>query len=104
MVDGLVVEQFGGDDLLDDLLENIRAELLSGDIVRVLDGDDDGVDTLGLDGTRLGVLGVLDGDLAAAPSAEENDNSGDIIILPGSWSRGEGSQGSRLGERRPWRG
>lgn len=61
VVDGLVVEQVGGDDLLDDLLLDLLAELLGGDGLAVLCRDDDGVDTLGDDGTA--VVLVLDGDL-----------------------------------------
>jgi hypothetical protein len=48
VVDGLVVEELGGDDLLDDLLLDLLAELLSGDVLAVLGRDDDSVDTLGV--------------------------------------------------------
>ncbi len=47
VVDGVVVEQVGGDDLLDDLLHDLGAEVLGGDLLGVLGGDDDGVDTEG---------------------------------------------------------
>lgn len=62
MVDGLVVEVLGGDDLLDNLLEDLLAELLGGDVGAVLGGNDNGVDTLGDDGTA--VVLVLNGDLS----------------------------------------
>ena len=42
--DGLVVEILRGDDHLDDLLHHVLAELGQGDLVAVLDRDDDGVD------------------------------------------------------------
>ena len=61
MVDGLVVKELGGNDLLDDLLKNLLAKLLGGDGLGVLGGDDDSVDTEGDDGTV--VVLVLDSDL-----------------------------------------
>ena len=61
VVDGLVVEKVGGNDLLDNLLLDVLAELLGGDIVRVLCGNDHGVHTQRNDGAA--VLGVLNGDL-----------------------------------------
>lgn len=68
MVDGALVEEVGGDDLLDDLLEELGAEILSRDLLGVLSGDDDGVDTDGDGGTSL--LLVLDGDLGLRVGAE----------------------------------
>lgn len=61
VVDGLVVQQFRGDNLLDDVLLDFLSEVFSGDLVGVLGRDDDGVDSEGLDGTA--VLLVFDGDL-----------------------------------------
>lgn len=61
VVDGVVVNVLGGDHLLDDLLLKLLAELLGGDIGRVLGGDDDGVDALGDDGAV--VVLILNGDL-----------------------------------------
>lgn len=43
MVNGSVVEQVGRNDLLDDLFLDVFAELFGCDIVRVLNGNDDGV-------------------------------------------------------------
>lgn len=68
VVDSLVVEEVGWDDLLDDLLSDLLAELLSGDVGGVLGGDNDSVDTLGLDGTI--VVLVLDGDLGLGVRSE----------------------------------
>jgi hypothetical protein len=68
VVDGVLVKVLGGDGGLDDLLLDLLAELLSGDIRRVLGRDDDGVDTLGNNGTA--VLLVLNGDLGLGVRAE----------------------------------
>jgi hypothetical protein len=61
VVDNVVVEVLGGDGSLDDLLLDLLAELLGGDVLGVLGGDDNSVDALGDDSTV--VLGVLDSDL-----------------------------------------
>lgn len=61
MVDGVLVEVLGGDGLLDDLLLDLLAELLSSDVGRVLRRNDNSVHTLGNDSTA--VLLVLNGDL-----------------------------------------
>jgi hypothetical protein len=68
VVDGLVVEVLGGDGLLDDLLLDLLAELLNGDVGRVLGGDNDGVNTERNDGTV--VVCVLDGDLGLGVGPE----------------------------------
>lgn len=68
VVDGLVVKELGGDDLLDDLLENLGSEVLGGDVIRVLGGDDDGVNSLGDGGTV--VVDVLDSDLGLGVGSE----------------------------------
>ena len=62
MVDGVIIKVLGGNGSLDDLLLDLLAELLSGDILGVLGRNDNGVDTLGDNGTT--VLLVLDGDLS----------------------------------------
>ncbi len=68
MVDGIVVQQVGRDDLLDYLLLNLRAKLLGGDLLRVLGRHDDGVHALGHDGAT--VMLVLDGDLGLGVGAQ----------------------------------
>lgn len=68
MVDGAVIKVLGRDGSLDDLLEDLLAELLGGDILAVLGRDDDGVDTERDDGTV--VVFVLDGDLSLGIRAE----------------------------------
>lgn len=73
MVDGLVVEVLGGDDLLDDLLLNLLAELLSGDILGVLGRDDDGVDALGNNSTV--VVAVLNGNLGLGVGSEPGEGA-----------------------------
>ena len=73
VVDGAVIEELGRDDLLDDLLLDLRAELLSGDVVGVLGGDDDSVDAQGHDGTV--VVRVLDGDLGLGVRARPGDGA-----------------------------
>jgi hypothetical protein len=42
---GLAVEIFCRNDLLDDFFHNVFAKLLEGDLLAVLDRDDDGVNT-----------------------------------------------------------
>ena len=74
VVDGAVIEEVGGDDLLDDLLENLRAELLGGDLVGVLGGNDDGVYAQ-RDGSTV-ILLVLDGDLSLGVRAEPWESTG----------------------------
>lgn len=67
VVDGLLVEVLGGDDGLDDVLHELGLDLLVGDVLRVLGGDDDGVNTLG-DGLSVLHL-VLAGHLGLAIGA-----------------------------------
>mgnify|MGYP003624095068 CR=1 FL=1 len=73
VVDGLVVEELSGDDLLDDLLLDLLAKLLGRDILAVLGRDDDGVDALGDDGTA--VVGVLDGDLGLGVGSQPREGA-----------------------------
>jgi hypothetical protein len=73
VVDGVVIEVLGGDDLLDDLLLDLLSELLSGDVLGVLGRDDDGVDALGNDGTV--VVAVLDGDLGLGVGSEPGERA-----------------------------
>ena len=58
---GVFVQQFGGEDSLDDVLQDVSAELLVRNILSMLAGDDDGIDA-----DRLAVGVVLDRDLALA--------------------------------------
>lgn len=69
VVDGSVVQEVGRDDLVDDLLLDLLSEVLGGDLLGVLGGDDDGVDSQGDHGTGL-VLLVLDGDLGLGVRSE----------------------------------
>lgn len=62
MVDGTLVTQVCGDDLLDDLLQEILLEGLKADILRVLSGDDNSVNTKRDGGTTF--LLVFNGDLS----------------------------------------
>jgi hypothetical protein len=73
VVDGAVVQQLSGDDLLDDLLLDDSAELLSGHIVAVLSRDDNSVHTHGLDGTT--VVSVLNSDLGLGVGTEPGDGT-----------------------------
>lgn len=73
MVDGVLVEEVGGDDLLDDLLEKLGPEVLGGDLLSVLGGDDDGVDSDGDGGSSI--LLVLDGDLGLRVRSEPSEGS-----------------------------
>jgi hypothetical protein len=68
VVDGLVIEEVGGDDLLDDLFENLLPEVLGGNLLSVLSGDDDSIDTQGCNSAPL--LLVLDSDLSLGVWAE----------------------------------
>jgi len=67
-VDGLVIEILGRDDLLDDLSDESVFDEFVGDILRMLGGDDDGVDTDR--GHVTSVTEILDGDLGLAIWAE----------------------------------
>lgn len=82
VVDGAVIQQVVGDDLADDLLLENGTELLSGDIVSVLGGDDDGVDAQRLDGTV--VVGVLNGDLGLGVREQPGDGAVLASSLHGS--------------------
>jgi len=72
--DDLVVKVLGGNDDLDDLLEELLADGLVVDIRGVLSGDDDGVDALGDHGAI--VILVLDGDLGLGVGTEPRDLTG----------------------------
>ena len=61
MVDGSVVEVFGGDDFLDDLFKDFFSEFLRCDGFAVLGADDDGVDSFWYYGSA--VVLVFDCDL-----------------------------------------
>ena len=61
MVDGAVIKVLGGDDGLDNLLQDLLAEKLGRDFLRMLGRDDNGVNTDGDNSTT--VVLVLNGDL-----------------------------------------
>ena len=58
---GVLVEVLGWDDLLDDLLLDLLTQLLGRDVLAVLRGNDNGVNTEGYNCTAI--MLVLDGDL-----------------------------------------
>jgi hypothetical protein len=62
MVDSLVVQVLRWNDLLDNLLLDLLAELFGGDVLAVLRADDDGINTDRDDSTA--VMLILDGDLS----------------------------------------
>lgn len=76
MEDGFVVEVFGWDYSLDDVLHEVLVDLIVGDLRRVLCGDEDGVNALRDHGTP--VLLVLDGDLRLAVRSQP----GHCAVLP----------------------
>ena len=61
---GVLVQQLGGDDLFDDLVEDVLVQLFLADLGAVLAGDDHSVDA-----HRLAVV-ILNGDLALAVRAQ----------------------------------
>ncbi|PTD12828.1 hypothetical protein FCULG_00003046 [Fusarium culmorum] len=73
VVDGLIAEVLGGDNLLDDLLLDLLSELLGGDVRRVLSRDDDSVDALRDNGTV--VVLVLDGDLSLGVRSQPGEGT-----------------------------
>jgi hypothetical protein len=98
VVDGVVTEVLGGDDLLDDLLLNLLSELLGGDIRRVLSRDNDSVDTLRDNGTV--VVLVLDGDLGLGVGSEPGERTvaagsghGSVELMGEEESEGEELRG-----------
>ena len=97
MVDGLLVEVVGGDDLLDNLLQDLLAELLGGDVLAVLGRDDDSVDTEGNDGAV--VVLVLNGDLGLGVRAQPGQGAVVAGILHGlvELVREQQGQGEQLG-------
>jgi hypothetical protein len=68
VVEGLLIEVLGGDDLVDDLLLKLLLDELVGDILRVLSGDNDGVNTERDHGTV--VILVLNGNLSLGVGTE----------------------------------
>lgn len=73
VVDGLLIQVSGRDGLLDDLVQDLLAELLGGDVLAVLGRDDDGVDAERNDGTV--VVLVLDGDLGLGVGAQPREGA-----------------------------
>jgi hypothetical protein len=51
VVDGLVIEQVLWNNLLDNVLDDLTSQVLSGDLLSVLSGDDNGVNSEWDDGT-----------------------------------------------------
>ena len=97
VVDGAVVQVLGGDGGLDDLLQNLLAKLLGGNVLRVLGRNDDGVDTEGHDSAV--VVLVLDGDLGLGVGAEPRQRAVAASSRHGSVELvgEEESQGEQLG-------
>ena len=98
VVDGLIAEVLGGDDLLDDLLLDLLSELLGGDVGRVLSRDNDGVDALRDNGTV--VVLVLDGDLGLGVGSEPGEGAvtassghGSVELVSEEESKGEELRG-----------
>ena len=73
MVDGPVVQERGGNDLLDDLFQDLPPQILGRDLLRVLGRDNDSVDPK-RDG-RAAVLLVLHGDLGLGVRPEPRENA-----------------------------
>lgn len=73
VVDGLVVKVLSGDGGLDDLLKDLLAELLGGDVRGVLGRHDDGVDADRDNGTV--VVLVLNGDLSLGVGAQPGEGA-----------------------------
>lgn len=74
MVNTSVIEQVLGDDLLDDLLHDLRSEVFGRDLLGVLGGNDNSVDSDGDDGT-VSFLLVLDSDLSLGIGSEPTQRS-----------------------------
>ena len=81
VIDSAVIQEVGGNDLLDDLLLQFLAETLSGDVVAVLGGDDNGVHTQRLDGTV--VMGVFNSNLGLGVRTDPCEGSIQTSILHG---------------------
>ena len=97
VVNGSVVQILRGDSLLDDLIEDLLPEVRGGDILGVLARDDDGINTLGDEGTA--VVLVLDGDLGLGIGTQPREGA----ITPGlghgrvELVRQQKSKGEKLG-------
>jgi hypothetical protein len=98
VVDGLVVKVLSGNDLLDNLLLDLLAELLSGDSLAVLGRDDDGVDAEGHNSTAF--MGILDGDLGLGVRAEPRK----AAVVTGLLHGGVESVREKEGQRQELRG
>ena len=81
VVDGPLVKEFGRNNLLNDFLLDLLPQLLSGDLLSVLSGDDDGIDTERDGSTTL--LLVLDGDLGLGVRSEPAELSAAASISHG---------------------
>jgi hypothetical protein len=97
VVNGLLIEVLGGDGGLDDFLVNLLSQILGADILRMLSGDNNSVNTLGDDGTV--VVLVLNSDLGLGVGAEPREGA----IAAGSSHSGvelvgkHNSEGEKLG-------
>lgn len=74
MVDGLFVEKLSRNDTLDDLLENLFAELFGRDAIGVLSGNNDGVDAERDDSAAIAL--VLDGNLGLRVGTKPRKSTG----------------------------
>ena len=83
VVDSLVVQKLGVNDLVDDLFLDLCSEVLGADLLGVLGGDDDSVNSEGNNGT-VGVLLVLDGDLGLGVGSQPTHGSIPTSISHGS--------------------
>ena len=86
VVDGLVIEVLGGHDVLNDMLHEVRADLLVRDILGVLSRDHNGVHALG-DHAAILIL-VLAGDLGLAVGAHPGDKASLADLSQASTERG----------------
>jgi hypothetical protein len=73
VVNGPIIKKFLEDDLLDGLFLNLLARILYGDLLSVLWGDDDGVDTQRV--SSAAVLFVMDCDLGLRVGAERRQEA-----------------------------
>ena len=92
---GVCVEEFCGNDGLNHVLEDVRAQRLVSDVFVVLGGDDDGIDAAG-----LADFSVLNGDLGLSVGTEVRHEAGlaDLSEFGGELVR------QRNGERHQLRG
>ncbi len=73
VVDGAIVEEVSGDNLLNDLVQDFLLELGKGNLLSMLSGDDNGIDTKGDSGSAI--LLVLDGNLGLGIWADPREET-----------------------------